>query len=105
MSYDRYKKFRKDGTVTKVPFISIPIKASDKYITYEAGKTRLDIVSYQYYSDPNYEWLILQANPQYGTKEFLIPNGVRLRVPYPLDLTIRQYESDIDTYLQLYQVS
>ena len=105
MSYDRYKKFRKNGTVSKVPFILITVKDSDKYISYEAGKTRFDILSYQFYNDPNYEWLILQANPEYGCREFLIPNGARLRIPYPLDVTLRQYENDIDTYMQLYTVN
>lgn len=102
MSYDRYKKFRKDGSIAKVPFISIPKKDSDIYITYNLGRTRLNIVSYQYYGDPNYEWLIMQANPEYGAMEYAIPDGVRLRVPYPLEQTLAQYDNDIETYVQIY---
>ena len=102
MSYDRYKRFKKDGKMYKVPFIKIPKKSSDIYITYNLGKTRLDIVSYQYYGDPNYEWLIMQANPEYGAMEYSIPDGVRLRIPYPLESTLTQYDSDITTHIQLY---
>ena len=102
MAYNRYSKFTKDGKIAKVPFIKIPIKNTDIYATYIVGRTRLDILSYQYYGDPNYEWLILQANPEYGPSEYLIPDNTRLRIPYPLDQTISQYENDIDTYIELY---
>ena len=91
----------KDGKMAKIPFIKIPEKASDIYTTYQIGRTRLDILSYQYYGDSNYEWLILQANPEYGPSEFLIPDNTRLRIPYPLEQTISQYENDIDTYIEL----
>ena len=102
MSYDRYKKFRKNGYRKSVPYISIPKKSSDIYVQYEPGKTRLDLVSYQYYGDPNYDWLILQANPEYGSLEFRIPQGAILRIPYPLETTIAQYNEDIDIYDKLY---
>ena len=62
--YDRYSKFRQNGTILHVPFIPIPVRSTDYYTYYEVGKTRLDLVSYQYYGDANYDWLILQANPE-----------------------------------------
>jgi len=58
MKYSRYKNFIVNGAYLKVPFIKIPENASDCYVYYEAGKTRLDLLSYQYYNDPNYGWLI-----------------------------------------------
>lgn len=105
MAFDRYKKFRANGKVKLVPFIEIPTKDSDIYTYYEAGRTRLDLLSYQYYNDPNYGWLILQANPQYGSLEFKIPDGARLRIPYPLNTTVTQYNSSIDRYIELYGLS
>lgn len=100
MSYDRYGNFRGNGDTLIVPFISIPVKETDYYEVYEKGKTRLDILSYQYYNDPDYAWLIMQANPQYGSIEFLIPDKVQIRIPYPLNVTLTQYDADIAKYKQ-----
>lgn len=105
MSYDRYSKFRGNGTIGVVPFIPIREKSSDLYDYYKEGETRLDLLSYQYYDDPNYDWLIMQANPQYGSLEYKIPDGSRLRIPYPLDTTIIQYNNDVDAYKTLYGIS
>jgi hypothetical protein len=102
MSYDRYSKFRVNGSIRPVPFIEIPKSPDDNYTYYREGETRLDILSYQYYNDPNYDWLIMQANPQYGSLEFNIPDGARLRIPYPLDTVIARYNADVDRYITLY---
>lgn len=104
MSYDRYKKFKINGSIKLVPFIEIPRKSSDLYVYYEAGKTRLDLLSYQYYDDANYGWLIMQANPEYGSLEFKIPDGAKLRIPYPLNTTLTQYSSNIDKYTEIYGI-
>ena len=66
------------------------------------GETRLDLLSYQYYSDPNYGWLILQANPTIGNMEFEIQDGERIRIPLPLDQVLIQYDTDIDKYNKYY---
>ncbi len=102
MSYSRYKSFVVDGTYKKVPFIKIPYNATDCYVFYEMGKTRLDILSYQYYDDPNYAWLILQANPHYGSLEFKLENNAKLRIPYPLESAIQRYEEELKKYIKLY---
>ena len=98
MSYDRYNKFRINGDTIFPPFIPIAVKETDYYEIYEKGKTRLDILSYQYYRYPDYAWLILQANPQYGSVEFLIPDKAQIRIPYPLNITLSQSEIDIENY-------
>ena len=41
----------------------------------------------------------MQANPQYGTLEFLIPDKSELRIPFPLNETLTEYERDINIYL------
>ena len=104
-TYDRYSKFRRDGNILHVPFIEIPARSTDYYTYYKAGQTRLDLLSYQYYSDPNYDWLIMQANPEYGSLEFTIPDGAKLRIPFPLDTVIAQYNRDVDKYEKLYGVT
>lgn len=100
-TFDRYKYFKLDGTFKQVPFISIEEKNTDVYTYYERGKTRLDLLSYQYYNDANYDWLIMQANPQYGSLEFQIPDGAKLRIPYPLNITLTQYNANIEKYFEL----
>ena len=102
MKYNRYKNFISDGAYLKVPFIRIPESPSDCYTYYEVGKTRLDLLSYQYYNDPNYGWLILQANPQYGSLEFMLDTNIKLRIPYPLDIALQSYEEEIKKYDKLY---
>ena len=103
MSYDRYSKVRRDGRIGIVPHVEIPKNDSDYYDTYERGKTRLDDLSYKYYQDTNYDWLIMLANPEYGSLEFKIPDGTQLRIPYPLATAIQQYNSAIDNYNRLYK--
>ena len=102
-TYNRYSRFIKNGSMKLIPFIEIPVKNTDLYEYYITGKTRLDIISYQYYNNPNYGWLILQANPQYGSLEFQIPNNALLRIPYPLETSIAQYEEGIKEYTKLYE--
>lgn len=102
-SYDRYSQFRQDGSISIVPFAVVPPKDTDFFEIYVKGKTRLDILSYQYYNDSNYGWLIMQANPQYGSIEFEIPDGVKLRIPYPLSQSIQDYRASIEEYKKLYK--
>ena len=44
----------------------------------------------------------MQANPEYGSLEFMIPDGAKLRIPFPLDTVIAQYNRDVDKYEKLY---
>lgn len=97
-TYDRYDLFRKDGKIEIVPFIKIPKKSSDINIVYKKNETRLDLVSYKYYGNPDYAWLIMQANPSLGSMEYDIPDGSTIRVPYPLDLTIENYIMAVNQY-------
>lgn len=101
-SYDRYAKFRVNGQVSMVPFIEIPRRDTDYYESFYVGRTRLDLLSYKYYNNPDYGWLILQANPQYGANEFSIPDKATLRIPYPLGTVLEGYKRSIDTHFQLY---
>jgi len=102
MAYDRYSMFKQNGKVGIVPFGKIPPKNTDFFETYEKGKTRLDILSYEYYKDSGFAWLIMQANPQYGSMEFEIPDKATLRIPFPLTQTSEDYEKSINDYNKLY---
>ena len=102
MSFDRYSQFRNGNEIKIVPFAEIPVKNTDRYELYKKGVTRLDLISYDYYGSADYAWLILQANPQYGSMEFSIPDGVELRIPYPLNVSLDAYQKSIETYNKLY---
>ena len=84
-----------------VPFGEIPKSNTDIYEVYRKGKMRLDQLSSQYYDSPDYAWLIMQANPEYGSMEFEIPDGAELRIPYPLNVSIDSYELSIRKYYEL----
>ena len=101
MAFDRYSQVRNGNEIGLVPFVEIPVKNTDRYETYRKGLTRLDQLSYQYYDSSDYAWLIMQANPQYGSMEFAIPDGSELRIPYPLNSTLDDYQKGIETYKKL----
>ena len=102
MAIDRYKSFRINGTATNIPFIKLIGKSSDKIEEYKLG---MDLLSYKYYEDANYGWLIMLANPEYGGLEFNIPDGSPIKIPFPLEATIIQYNNEISKYVIYYGIS
>lgn len=93
--YDRYLRFRGNGQVNLIPYLKIDESESDIRIVFDKSKMRMDSLSYKYYGDPNYGWLILMANPSYGSMEFEIPDKSLLRIPYPLNNAINLYEKSV----------
>ena len=70
--YNRYSDFLINGEQTVVPFVNLPQKPSDKVFIYKVGKSRLDKTSQEFYNSPVFNWLILQANPQFGGGFFAV---------------------------------
>lgn len=101
--FDRYSEFRFNGKVKILPFLRIPSKATDIFVTYKAD-SRLDIISQDIYNNPNFGWLILQANPQYGGLEFDIPTGTPIRVPFPLEQSLNDYDRAVLRYKKFYGI-
>ena len=99
--YDRYQHFRVGGKIQTVPFVKITKEISDIYIIYKKNEMRFDNLSYKYYGDANYAWLILQANPELGGYEFSINDGVEIRIPYPLSDALERYENSVREYKHL----
>lgn len=100
--YNRYEEFEIDGDFKIVPGIEIPIKSTDRYITYKKTKTRLDKLSNEYYNTPVFGWLIMLANPLAGNNEFEIPDNFTLRIPSPLISTLQDYQRAIELYKLYY---
>jgi len=101
--YDRYESFRADGNVKLLPFLKIAPKSTDQKIKYD-GTKRLDIISDDYYGSPYYGWLILLANPQFGGVEFDIPDGTILNIPFPLELSLQQYQQAVTRHRNLFGI-
>ncbi len=99
---DRYEKFRKDGKMSPIPGLKIPIEPTDKTIVYKLGDTRLDILSQKYYNNPYHGYLIMLANPEYGGLEFNIKDRDVIRIPFPFDSAIERYLKEIEIYKALY---
>lgn len=104
MGYDRYTRFRVNGKLTKIPSVKLTEKNTDCQEIYKRGVSRLDNISYKYYNDPSFDWLIMMANPEYGSMEFEIPDNVILRIPYPLGLSIEDYLNRVEDYITLYGI-
>lgn len=104
MAYNRYSKLLRDGSIKKIPNIKLSEKSTDYYITYRRGYTRLDNVSYDAYGDSSYEWLILMANQDIASIEFEIPDGTQIRIPFPLQTTLDEYNKKIENYDNLYTI-
>lgn len=100
--YDRYKDFRKNGEVKPLPGIILRESDSDKRVVYELGKSRLDILSEKYYNNPYHGFLIMLANPQFGGLEFDIPDGEIIRIPFPFNSALEEYNNQVSEHLRLY---
>lgn len=102
-NFDRYSSFNANGKLKIVPFIKITKKGSDRYIIYNKKTMRLDKISNDFYNNPDFGWLIMQANPEYGSIENFLPDGILLRIPFPLEETLNTYLNDITKYKELYE--
>ncbi len=89
---NRYSKFIVNNQSISVPFVKLPEKGTDFFVTYKIGKSRLDKISDDKYGAPYFGYLIMVANPEYGGLEWNIPDNALLRVPFPLDQSLRDYD-------------
>jgi len=87
-----------------LPFIRISERPSDKRDLYEVGKTRLDRVSEKFYGVPYYGWLILLANPQFGGLEFNIKDQTVIRIPFPLNTVLEEYNRQVLIFDTIYGI-
>lgn len=100
--FDRYKKFRDNGSMKTIPGITLFPKITDKKQVYKKGKDRLDILSQRYYNSPYFGFLIMLANPEHGGLEFNIKDNSIIRIPFPLEATLEQYNNEIEKHKTLY---
>jgi len=100
--FNRYEPFMDGNIIKPVPGIKLPVMPTDKYITYKKIINRFDKLSQSYYQTPYYGFLIMAANPQFGGLEFDIPNNTVIRIPYPFDVTIKNYLNEAKKHINQY---
>jgi hypothetical protein len=71
---------------------SIIYSSSDIYIISSVGD-RLDTLSYSYYKDPQYWWILAQAN-NLGKGSLSIPPGTQIRIPAALQQILSNFNSE-----------
>ena len=98
---NRYANFVDNNVARTVPFVELPIKTTDKYVTYTLGKSRLDKMSLSFYGDPYQGWIIMIANPEFD-KETNILDESMLRVPFPLAQSKKDYNDALTLHKKLY---
>lgn len=99
---NRYSKFVINNQSISVPFIKLPEKGTDDFTTYKIGKSRLDKISDDKYGAPYFGFLILVANPEYGGLEWNIPDNALLRIPFPLEQSLKDYDFAMKQRLSYY---
>ena len=105
MAYQYWKRdsdFLINGEQTVVPFVQLPQKPTDKSYIYKVARSRLDVVSQEYYNSPYFGWLIMLANPMAGSVEFEIQDNFVIRVPFPLVTTLQDYKRGVELYKLYY---
>lgn len=95
LKYSRYQSLLKNGDSATMPHININERSTDKVVIWDNNS--MDRLSFKYYQDPRYGWIILMANPQF-TMEFDIPKTALIRIPYPLDLVRNEIEEKINNF-------
>lgn len=100
MFSDRYEFLKDENKVKNVPFITISDSSGDKYEEFIVGITRFDILANKYYKDPTLGWLISMANP-HKRLEFDFEDGDIIRIPFPKEDAISNYNEKIKEYYKL----
>jgi hypothetical protein len=71
----------------------IPRSSEDIYV-YTVLGDRIDLLSFTYYNDTGYYWVIAAANPGLVRKDSLnLPPGRQIRIPTNLQAIISNFES------------
>ena len=94
MSYNFYSLLRDNDSLINMPPIKIDKRITDKSVTYNSQKNRLDTIAGNIYSDETLWRIILWANEQYFM-EFDIPDNKVIRVPWPLQDVLNEVQIKI----------
>jgi anaerobic selenocysteine-containing dehydrogenase len=98
--FDRYSLLKDELSKVTPPFVKIPMFATDRVERWMGSRTMMDALSEKYYHSSEYGFLILLANPQY-LNELDIEEGDMVRVPFPLELALEAYITEVTKALNI----
>jgi len=94
MPYNFYSLLKDNDKLRNMPPIQIEKRSTDKSVTYNKQKNRLDTIAGNIYNDETLWRLILWANEEYFL-EYDIPDNTVIRVPYPYLDVINEVQQKI----------
>lgn len=94
MGYNFYSLLRVNDKLKDMPPIQIDKRTTDKTVTYNKQRNRLDTIAGNIYQDETYWRILLWANDQYFM-EFDIPDNTVIRVPWPLQDVVSEIQQKI----------
>ena len=71
---------------------AIPYSSDDFYVI-TTGGDRFDLLANEYYENSEYWWVIAVANPHVSRKDFVINQGVQLRIPVNIADIIERFKN------------
>jgi hypothetical protein len=100
--YNRYAALALQTEIGFFPDIKLEAKSTDKFEIYQMGKSRMDKLSESFYGEAWWGFLILMANPELPGLEYLIPNETPIRIPFPLEATVKELKDKIEEKKRYY---
>lgn len=100
--YNRYELFKDNENIIIPPNLTIPTKGTDEFEVYKQGQTTISQISNKYYKSPFFSFLIFMANEHIPSNEPDIPDNSLLRIPYPLNESIKSYKEAVLEYNRIY---
>lgn len=94
MGFNFYSLLKDNDKLKDMPKVQIDRRTTDKSVTYNKQKNRLDNIAGNIYNDETYWRLILWANESYFM-EFDIPDNTVIRVPYPLQDVLNEVQTKV----------
>lgn len=92
----RYSRIARTTTkgeerMLSVSYPSIPYSVDDFYVI-TTGGDRFDLLANEYYQNSSYWWVIAVANPHISRKNFVLDQGLQVRIPANIQTIIANYE-------------
>jgi hypothetical protein len=76
----------------RVIYPNIPRSNQDLYV-FTTDEDRYDLLALQYYKSSSLWWVISSANPQYLGASLFPGGGVQIRIPFPIQDIINEFNA------------
>jgi len=76
----------------RVVYPTIPRSDQDLYV-FTTEEDRYDLLALQFYKAAELWWVIARANPKYSGASLHPGSGVQIRIPYPIQDIINEYNA------------